>query len=250
MSNSLTLFDGENLTKLEKASNLLCKSSLVPPTFRNKPHEVMSALILGYSLGLNEMQALLEINVIQGRPSISTKLMIALVKKQYTKCKFLWIRDTEKESVTLTLKLNDDCEGFTTTWDIPRASKMNLMGRDQYKKQLMTMLSWRCASEAIRFMAPDCVLGLYSQDEAMDLKDDVQDDDVERLWQNGKTEAELTPGDPEFIVPTRKYANKKLKDISIEEHEERYDKIIAKKVQNEQDQLELSWIRIYLESLE
>jgi hypothetical protein len=248
--NDLALFEGNKLAAIEKASGYLSKSSLVPMVYRNKQAETFSALVMGHSLGLDPMQSLLEINVIQGRPAISTKLMIALCKRAYPNCKFDWQRDLENSSVTLGLQLDKDSKPFITTWDIPRASKMNLMGRDQYKKQLITMLSWRCASEAIRFVAPDAVLGMYSIDEAQDLPDEVEDDDIERAWQRDKSEDELTPGHAEFIVPTRKYANKKLKDISVEEHEARFDYIEkktkgAKYVFNQVDYDEMNWIQSY-----
>ena len=253
--NDLTLFEGTKLAAMEKAATHLSKSSLVPQTYRNKPSETFSALVMGHSLGISPMQSLLEIHIIQGRPSISTKLMIALVKRMYPACVFDWQRDEEKSSVTLGLQLKETDKPFITTWDIGRASKMNLMTRDQYKKQLMTMLSWRCASEAIRFVAPDAVLGLYSDDEAADLPDEVQDNDIERMWEEEHTQDELTIGSPEYIFPTRKFANKKIKDIPKEELETRYDyleKRTSKKdyVYDIKDVDEMGAIQTYLEGLE
>lgn len=253
--NDLTLFEGDKLASIEKAAGYLSKSSLVPQTFRNKPAETFSALIMGHSLGLNPMQSLLEIHVIQGRPAISTKLMLALVKKQYPTVVLKWDRDSKKESVTLQFQLSKDDQIFTTTWDTARAAKMNLLGRDQYKKQLMTMLSWRCLSEAIRFCAPDAVLGLYSDDEAQDFKDPVKDDDVERMWRQGKTEDELTLGHEEYIFPSRKFANKKIKDIETGDLEKRFD-YLEKRIQkegwvyNNQDIDEMNSIKFALEARE
>lgn len=248
----LTLFEGQALTNLEKASSYLCKSSLVPSSYRGKQAETFSALILGHSLGLNPMQSLLEIHVIQGRPAMSTKLMFAVVKRMYPEVKTKFVKGDD--TVTLHFKLTPNDETYTTTWNEHRAIKLNLMGRDQYKKQLVTMLSWRCLSEAIRFCAPDAVLGLYSIDEAYDLNDNQNTDD-QRMYENDKDPEEMEIGHPEYIFPYRKFRGKKLKDIPKEELETRYDYIEVKTkkpnyVIDQKDADEMATISIFLESQE
>jgi hypothetical protein len=248
----LTLFQGDNLASLEKASSHLSKSSLVPQHFRGKPAEVFSALVLGHSVGLNPMQSLLEIHVIQGRPAMSTKLMLALVQRKYPQVKLKWDQNHRDKSVSLVMKLEPTAEPYKTTWDVPRASSLNLMGRDQYKKQLMTMLQWRCLSEAIRFCAPDAVLGFYSIDEAQDLE--PVPDEI-RMAEEGKTEDELELGNAEYIFPRQKFRGKKMKDIPPEELEKRYDQLDARTTKKDyvfsQDDVdEINSIKTYLEGLE
>lgn len=247
----LTLFEGNQLEAITKASGFLCKSSLVPQAYRGKQAETFSALVLGHSLGLNPMQSLLEIHVIQGRPAMSTKLMFAVAKRMYPDIKLEWNRDEKKESVTLGFRIDKDSSPFVTTWDIARASKLNLMGRDQYKKQLMTMLSWRCLSEAIRFCAPDAVLGLYSIDEAADISNS-NENDADRMYEADKDPEELELGHPEYIFPERKFRGRKIKDIPTEDLEARYDYIETKTKKegycfNQKDYDEMQAIEIFLE---
>ena len=248
--NDLTLFQGENLTALEKVTGYLSKSSLVPNHYRGKQAEIFSAVILGHDLGLSPMQSLLEIHVINGRPAMSTKLMLAMVKRAYPTLKMRW--DKKPDSVTLHFQLSENDQVYTTTWDIGRASKLNLMNRDQYKKQLETMLSWRCLSEAIRFCAPEAVLGFYSIDEAQDTE---QESDEERMYKQGKSDNELELGNPEYIFPDRKFRGKKMKDVSEKELLERYDYLESKTqkknyVFDQKDFDEMQSIKIYTESLE
>src|SRR5690606_26810589 len=59
----------------------------------------------------------------------------------------------------------------TSTWTIERAREMNLLGKDNWKKQPTAMLLARATSEAARLVAADVLLGVpYSIEEIQDLE--------------------------------------------------------------------------------
>ncbi len=72
-----------NITNLQEAmkfAELVAQSSFVPREMRGKPADCLLAMQFGAELGLRPMQALQNISVINGRPSIWGDAALALVK--------------------------------------------------------------------------------------------------------------------------------------------------------------------------
>jgi hypothetical protein len=155
---------------LTDRAEFLAKSSLIPQGLRGKPADVAIILQMGLELGISPMQSLNAINVIQGKPSLSPEGMIGLI---YSKIPDAFIKidaDQEKQVVTVTMARGRDRkdEAFTTKWDIPRATKLGYMGKDNYKTQPMVMLKWRAVGEAARTVFPDVLKGLKGDEEMAD----------------------------------------------------------------------------------
>ncbi len=69
---------------LEQAMTLagqLAQSDLVPDSYRGKPANVIAAVFMANDLGINVMQAMREIHVIKGKPSLSASMKVALVRQ-------------------------------------------------------------------------------------------------------------------------------------------------------------------------
>ena len=79
----LTLFQGDSLDSLYKATETLAKSQMIPYNLRGKPADIFAILVMGQELGIAPMTALQSINNIQGKPTISPQLMIALVRAKF-----------------------------------------------------------------------------------------------------------------------------------------------------------------------
>jgi hypothetical protein len=56
----------------------------------------------------------------------------------------------------------------TVVWDIPRAQKLGLLGKDQWKKQPKTMLINRATGEICRLVASDALHGMPYAAEELD----------------------------------------------------------------------------------
>ena len=61
-------------------SKMLAESSMVPRAYQGKPQDIMVCVQWGYELGLAPMQALQNIAVINGKPSVYGDAMMALVQ--------------------------------------------------------------------------------------------------------------------------------------------------------------------------
>lgn len=72
-------FAPQTLDEAWRLAQNMAQSSLVPESFRSKPHDVLVAIQLGLEVGFAPMQALQSIAVINGRPSIWGDGFLALI---------------------------------------------------------------------------------------------------------------------------------------------------------------------------
>ncbi|MEV7654591.1 hypothetical protein AB0O39_10515 [Streptomyces anulatus] len=131
--------------------------------YRGKPDEITAAILTGQELGLQPMTALKSIDVIQGQPALRAHAMRAIVQHQGHDIELVESDDTH-------CVMRGRRKGAETwqavTWDIPRAQRLGLLGKDQWKKQPKTMLVARATGELCRLIASDALHGLpYAAEE-------------------------------------------------------------------------------------
>jgi hypothetical protein len=73
-------FAPATLTEAIQFSDMLASSSMVPKAYQGKPQDILVAVHWGMELGLAPMQALQNIAVINGKPSVYGDAMMALVQ--------------------------------------------------------------------------------------------------------------------------------------------------------------------------
>lgn len=166
--------DGQAMSKQEldeielrtdmQMAKALSHSAMFAKRFNGNPADVLGAVMLGKSMGIEPINALTSINVINGTPTASAMLIAALVRRAGHKVEYR--RDPVKQSVSCTITRADDGTSVTETWSMDRAKRMGLAGRGMWAKDPMTMLSWRALTSAARLAVPDVVLGLaYTPEE-------------------------------------------------------------------------------------
>lgn len=150
--------------KIEYAK-ILAAATLLPDAYRQHPENIFAAVEYGRALGLEAMEALQRINVIKGRPSLSSDTMAMLVRRAGHK---LRIQQHDDGSVTASIIRADDPDfEFKVTWNEERARRAGLWGQrgpwTQYPEQ---MLRNRAVSEVCRQAASDALAGLiYTPEE-------------------------------------------------------------------------------------
>ncbi|MFI5992417.1 hypothetical protein ACIBAC_11270 [Streptomyces sp. NPDC051362] len=131
--------------------------------YRNKPDEITAAILTGQELGLKPMTALKSIDVIQGTPALRAHAMRAIVQHQGHDIELVESDDTH--CVMRGRRKGADA-WQQVVWDIPRAQRMGLLGKDQWKKQPKSMLVARATGELCRLIASDALHGLpYAAEE-------------------------------------------------------------------------------------
>lgn len=149
-------------------ANMVAPAAMLPNAYRNRPADIMVAMGLGSSMGLSPMESLYRINVIQGKPTASAELIAAQVRKAGHKLRIT--KDEASQSVTATIVRADDPDyPFTATRDRAWAESMGLASKDNYRKQPMTMLTWRAITAVAREACPEALFGVaYTPDEMTD----------------------------------------------------------------------------------
>ena len=147
----------------------IAQSNIIPDAYRNKAANVMVAMNFGQSMGLSPAESLYRIAVIKGKPTMSAELIAAQVRKAGHKLRIQ--KDEAAQSVTATVVRCDDPDyPISVTRDIAWAKSMGLAGNDNYRRQPMTMLTWRAITAVAREACPEALFGVaYTPDEMHDM---------------------------------------------------------------------------------
>ncbi len=149
-------------------AQILLESRFLPDHL-NTAAKIAVALQWGHELGLEPMASTNNIYIVNGKPSLSTDIMHALVMRsaEYSGSKWLTkSNDTQKAEVVIKRKLkNGSIEEFSGYFDMEMAKNANLLHKDNWKKHPDRMLRKRALSFALRDGYPDILAGVYDPDE-------------------------------------------------------------------------------------
>ena len=153
----------------------VCQSDIIPTVYRGKPANILVAVGYGAPLGLTPMQSLQDISVINGKPTASASFIASHVRMAGHKLRVK--KDEKALSVTATIVRSDDPDyPISVTRDKAWAQQMGLLNKDNYRKQPLTMLTWRAITAVAREACPEILYGVqYSPDElhGLDTNSDV-----------------------------------------------------------------------------
>ncbi len=158
-----------NLEQAIKVSEMIATSSFAPKGMQNRPGDILVALQMGQELGLKPMQALQNIAVINGRPSVWGDAMLAVCRNFRG---FEYIHETFDEhtmTATCATKRVNEPE-VSRSFSKADAEKAKLWHKDgpwsTYPKRMLQM---RARGFSLRDNFPDILRGILSQEEAQDL---------------------------------------------------------------------------------
>lgn len=153
--------NAEDWRVITEQSQMLIKTGFLPQSIKT-PEQAVAIILQGRELGIPTMAALGTINVIQGKPTVSPQLMLALINRsgQLEDIKI----QGDSGGVSCTMKRRGRT-AHTEFFGKTQAADMQLGGKDNYKKQAATMYRWRAVAACARTVFPDVILGLYTPDE-------------------------------------------------------------------------------------
>lgn len=142
----------------------MSQATIIPQSYRNNPANILVAEGFGQSMGLSPAESLYRINVIQGKPTMSAELVAAQVRKAGHKLRIE--QDPASMTARATIIRADDPDApYTSVWDMERAKAMGLAAKESYKKQPLTMLTWRAVTDCARMACSEALYGMYTPDE-------------------------------------------------------------------------------------
>lgn len=153
-----------------KLAHLLHESKLYVHKY-SSPQQVLAVMLDGRARGLDATTSLRCYNVIKGRVSMSSELMIAMVMSSAV-CRYMQCVETTDSHATWEThrKGNPKPDRLTYTWEeAARAGYTATRGRDgSWQKQPKIMLRWRGGTTVARLVYPDITAGVYSLEEIQD----------------------------------------------------------------------------------
>ena len=160
----------QNLTEAMQLADMLSKSGMVPKQYINNPQSTLVAMMMGSELGLNPIQSLQNIAVINGKPSIYADALLALVQNHPKFGGHEESFDEKTMTAACTVWRKGDKNPHTVTFSQADAQQAGLWGKSgpwqQYPKR---MLMWRARGYALREQFSDALGGLITAEEARDI---------------------------------------------------------------------------------
>jgi|GEM_PF-2043896 len=174
-----------NLGEAMKMAEILADSSIVPKDFQGRPGNVLIACQWGAEIGLQPLQAMQSIAVINGRPSIWGDAMLGLVQGSGLLESIDEEISEDGQVATCTIRRRGQANAVVRTFTMDEAKRAGLSGKagpwQQYPRR---MLQLRARGFALRDTFADVLRGVAIAEEARDMP-------VMR---------DVTPGEPEEPV--------------------------------------------------
>ncbi len=159
--NTLQTIQPDEYSILRDQASVLVTTGFLPQAIKT-PEQALAIILTGRELGIPTMASLNTINVIQGKPTISPQLMLALIERSGQ------LEDIQieigSEVVAVSMKRKGRTQ-HTEIFGFNEAKAMGLWGKENYKKQPLVMCKWRCVAACARTVFPDVILGLYTPEE-------------------------------------------------------------------------------------
>ena len=186
-------FAPATLTEAVQFSEMLANSSMVPRAYQGKPQDVLVCVQWGYEMGLAPMQALQNIAVINGKPSVYGDAAMALVQASPV-CEDVeeYFEDEGTPNpVAVCVAKRKGRKPVTAKFSVEDAKRAGLWGKtgpwQAYPKRMMQM---RARGFALRDAFPDVLKGLITAEEAQDYPDEAKP----------KAAKDITPRNPLDVI--------------------------------------------------
>ncbi len=157
--------DGEWDSLVQQAETALA-SGFLPKSIR-EPAQAIAVAMAGRELGIPPMTAFRSIHIIEGKPSLSAELMLALAYKRVAGFGHAIIENSPKRAAVEMWRPGTPKVLFEFT--IEQANAAGLTSKQVWRSYGFRMLLWRAIKFGVSSIAPDVTLGMPSVDEAEEI---------------------------------------------------------------------------------
>jgi len=156
-----------NMEQAVKVAEMLAKSTLVPKAYQGQPANVLVAMAYGESFGMQPLQAMQSVAVVNGMPGLYGDGLLAVCRS----CSdWEWMQEAvDGETAICTAKRRGEPE-VTATFSVQDAKRAQLWGKQgPWTQYPMRMLAMRARAFALRNLYADVLRGMGSAEELQDI---------------------------------------------------------------------------------
>lgn len=174
LSEPVDMLAGKTIDELVPYAERFAKSALIPNQYRGKPDDVLVCWMFGASLGINCMQSLTSIAVVNGTPSVYGTSLNALIQAQSNfadiieRDNFDEQPDLKQQWAECEIRFRNGREPVVKRYTYTMAVAAGLTGKDNWKNHPQMMLGNRARAWAGRVAFPGALRGLPVYEELLD----------------------------------------------------------------------------------
>lgn len=171
---SLGIFGtSDNFILAQTMAKSLAASTIVPQTFQGNVGNCLIAIEQANRLQMSPMMVMQNLYVIQGKPSWSSKFLIACINASHKFDMELQFDEAQKDGkpyscLAWTMKNGRRIDGMTVTMDMANAEGWTKKNGSKWITLPQLMLRYRAASFFASLNCPEITLGFYTQEEVVD----------------------------------------------------------------------------------
>lgn len=163
LSQALVVANATEIDAMLRFAKALADGNLLPKSYQRNPANILWAMEYARTLNITPIAAMAGVHVIDGKPTASSALISALVRRAGHKLRITGNGTTATATI---VRADDPDFTFTSTWDIDRAKTAGLTGKQVWKNYPAAMLKARAITEVARDACQEALVGLlYTPEE-------------------------------------------------------------------------------------
>lgn len=202
---SLGIFGtSDNFIMAMQMAKALASSTIVPATFQKNDANCLIAIEQAQRLRVSPLMVMQNLYVIQGRPSWSSKFLIAAINNSGKFDMELQFEETKDKDgkpyscLAWTTKNGRRVEGMTVDMEMAKAEGWLGKNGSKWKTMPQLMLRYRAASFFSSLNCPELTMGLYTKEEMQD--NDFKEYPMEDLQEQVKRDIAENANSEDFVV--------------------------------------------------
>lgn len=174
---ALSVFaNAESFALASRMASALAQSTVVPKNYQGNVGNCMIAIEMASRIGTSPMMVMQNLYIVNGNPAWSSQWIIAMInssKRYKTELQFEFGRDPADGGLSCKAWAEDysghKVEGPKITMKMANEEGWATKSGSKWKTMPEVMIRYRAASFFGRMNCPDMIMGIYSQEEVLDM---------------------------------------------------------------------------------